>query len=120
MANAMNAGDRGRIPRPEDRGEQQENVPCENATVAPIDKSRVHEEDKAGKADRRPDERGPAGRLRPQEQPNRDRPERHRIGEHDRPSGRDNRQADDAANQEPGDLKLSDPEEARSFPAHRQ
>src|SRR6516164_8893773 len=106
--------------RPEDRGEQQQSVPCENATVAPIDKAGVHEEDQAGKADRRPDERAPAEWLRPQEQPNRDRPEWHRMGEHDRPSGRNNRQADDAADQKPGDLELSDPEQARSLPANRQ
>src|ERR1700747_1038615 len=34
------------------------------------------------------------------------RPERHRVGEHNRPSGWQDRQADDAADQEPSYLEL--------------
>ncbi len=61
-----------------------------------------------------------SGSLRPQNNPIGIAPERHRIGEHNRPSGWRYRQADDAADQEPSYLQLSDPEQRQPLAARRQ
>jgi len=54
---------------PSELGKKQQGVSREDASVAPLDKARVHEEDKTSKADRRPDEPSAIERFRPQNNP---------------------------------------------------
>jgi len=81
--------------------------------------ARVHEQDKAGKPERGADELNPAEPLLPEPQPDRDRPQRHRIGEHDRASWRHQCEPEDAANQESGDLEQPNQEKAGALAAER-
>jgi len=111
---------KARAQRPQDRGADQQRVPRHHPRIAPIDEAGVHEQHKPEKADRRAGDLRPADRLRPQEAADRYRPKRHRIGKDDRPPGGNDGQADDAADEKPGDLELADPEQAQPLAAGRQ
>jgi hypothetical protein len=88
--------------------------------VRPVDQRRVHEQDEAGKADHSTRQLARRQRLLRQNQTKRDGPERHGVSEHDRATGGDDSQPDDAEDDKPRHLEETNPEQSDPLAWDRQ